>query len=324
MTNIVQSAGLGPSFAALVLGLACTSSAPPTVDAGAVDAMPPPPPLFSDHGMPAGTDLRFRSVGERLVYAPGGYSSAIQPGSRGPLDTVTGPNFGFALTSEDLYNWFLLRPPGDVVYETTFHADGLDCPNILAEAMTAGSIVLAMGGDPSTAGAACTLLWVRRLAGGPRYETVYRRGFTAATLLDSLRATETDRSFVVTALSATEGSYAYAASRVIPGPGDPMEAFETRIETSGPGELAAQAEALSAAGYVITAAVWSGANLTLVGTKPMGMNTTFTAKVNTDLESPQVRPALFTLLAEGYAPVSLTLTPEPLKMHLIGQKVRSP
>jgi len=310
---------------ALALGCGCTSSTAPAPDAGAFEAGAPPP-LFSDHGMPPGTDVRFRGVGQLLALAPGGFTSGIQRGLRGAITTTTGPSFGLAMTGEDLYTLYLLRLPGAVVFETTFHPDGIDCPDILSEAVSGGNVVLGMGGDPGLADAACTLMWVRRLAGGPQYQTVYRRGLTAAALLDSLRDTDVARSFVVTALSPVDGGYAYVASRVPPQPGAALEQFETRMETAALGELATQAEALSAAGFVITAAVWNGNNLTLLGTRAAGTSRTLTAKVDSELLSPDVGPALASQLAQGYAPVSLTYShaSSDLRMYLIGQKARSP
>lgn len=311
--------------AVLLLGLALACSSPTAVpDAGAFDAGAPPP-FFSDHGLPPGTDLRFRGVGERLTLAPGGFGSGIQRGQRGAIEISTGPAIGLAMAGEDLYELFFVRQPRAIAYETTFHPDGIDCPEILSEAVAMGSLVLGLGGDPGMADTACILMWVRRLAGGPQYETVYRRRVTPAALLDSLRDTDVARSFVVTALAPVEDGYAYAASRVLPPPGSPIERFETRIETVSRDELAAQAEALSAAGFVITAAAWSGDRLTLVGTHRAGTGTAFSSRA-TELQSPEVRPALVSLMADGYAPVSLTYSHASgeLRMYLIGQKPRSP
>jgi len=301
------------------LAAAC-SSQPGQPDRG--DAAPPDGP---EAGPP---DLRFRGVGRALTYiGPGFYGSAPQPGQRGGIRTFEGAEFPIGWIDKDGFHQFLmLTSPSLPRYSTVTVADAAICPELLAGATAENRLLLAFGGNLTARDSRCGIISVKQLEGGPSYNYI-RGGISSpsspAEIVQQLQADETTRSMVVTAISEVDTLYTFVAEGLSVSPGEPLEQFETRIETPTLAEVADRAEALSRDGFVITASTWTGGNYALVGTRPVGSVAQYTAVFRDGGRGGG--EAMVGLTRDGYAPVSFTfgrVSDDDGAWMLIGQKPR--
>ncbi len=252
-------------------------------------------------------DLRFKGVGQSLVLRGGGIGGGTTPG----------PSEIFTWTGRGLIPWGLIAGGGffvdflygasqTAVYQDMLWALGGRCPDYLSQALAANTVILALDGDPYQENAACTILGVGQPDGGPALQYLTEDAVPLSHLLDTLTTSPQGRSFVVTALFQVDaGLYTYVAESVGPLSDGGYEAFDTVIQTPLVTDLAAAAEDIADAGYVITASAWQGEpTYLLVGTRPVGATAAHATRtvMTDDLTYGGDAQAM---LDDGYVPVSL-------------------
>lgn len=276
-----------------------------------------------DGGAAAPLDLRFRGVGGALISLGGEIVGAgAGAGQPGGIRVFEGASFGVAGLGAQGFLLKMLAAPGLARHSTTMVIEGVACPERLEDAVASNSLVLGLGGNPLERGAPCTILTVRRLAGGPRYQYLHGGTRPAAGIVARLQSDETTRSMVVTAISEVGSLYTFVATGLAAAEGSPAEQFETRVETPALTEVGERAEALSSDGFVITASTWTGGPYALVGTRPVGSTARYTATV---LDAGPAGEGIARLVHDGYAPVSITsgLLPDgKYTVKVVGQKPR--
>lgn len=261
----------GAATALVLLAAACGHDVPSTcVDCDAGNAVQP------DGGSDAGSaplDLRFRGAQAGLVLA----GDVLGAG-----DNLALTERGTAFTVADLEALGFLRlqisprAPGEQYVSTTV-ATGDQCPTFFSSLMDGHFVVSGIGGDPALP--TCTLSAVAA-DGGPTYTYLSDTGSSLDALAARLAADDVSRSYVVTAISATDGGVAYVAESIGPLPDGGLESFESQIAVADETNFNAQVEALADAGYVITAANSSFRNFVLVGTRPTGSITQHAANAS--------------------------------------------
>ncbi len=280
----------------------------------------------SDGGVPGlPLDLRFKAVGQSLVASFPSFGGFVVGGPIGGGQTwMLQAAIVEGFTVEDSYLVVPLRIPSQqTFYQSSLSWSGYGCPQALSDALTGGSnVVFGLGGDPQQTDASCSILAVGQLNGGPVFEYLSADYATASDILENLA--QYQNSFVVTALFEVDaGFYTFVSESVEHLPDGGHEQFETRIDTPLVADLAADAEALADAGYIITASAWRGQPYyTLVGTRPAGSSAAYSTMtvVTTELN---YGADLVTLLSNGYAPVSFMFADLPdggSDARLIGEK----
>jgi hypothetical protein len=244
----------------------------------------------SDGGTAPAIDVRFRGIGNALSFDSRFEVGPSEDETTGPMVCTVGGISPGPGPLECLY----VRPPGGT-YTTYIINGAADCTDIISQVFARNLMVLSFGG-------ACKLLAAGIPDGGPG--TVNYYGTKAMSDLQS--AAELKRT-VVTAISAADGGYTYAAE----GLADVQESYERSVVTAAPSDLSARATALASGGYVITASTWDGVQYTLVGTKPTGSMASYRAEVRTGVADADLNRTASDLLSAGYALMGLLVVANP-------------
>lgn len=272
-------------------------------------------------------DVRFRGVGHALSpdWSTGATGGTIA-GVPGPIAWWEGIGLtAWGITLPDFMSTAGLVTSSDSTQRTLTQSwEGADCPSLIQSAMTANAAILGIGGDPDSTGTACTFFGVAPdAATSPRFEYMSGKAQEPPSIEATLSADSAARSFVVTALvEVADGKYSFIAESVGPVAGV-YEQFQTAIRAIDLTTLAAQVEALSAAGYGITASAWTGGKYTIVGTRPAtGAKPRSSRVIISNIADH--RTEIQALLADGFAPVSVTLATTPgsdtPSIYVIGQR----
>jgi hypothetical protein len=254
-------------------------------------------------------DIRFKGIGQGQLT---GFTLLGGAATSGSADTFTWTGWGlmtWGLLGDS--GFFLLGgmydPAQTSLYTNTLWSLGAQCPENFGQALANNYVITGLYGDPSSENSFCTILGTVAADAGPRFQYLTQGAVSAGQILDRLTSSSSGRSYVVTAIFATDaGLYTYVAESLGQLSDGGYEAFDTVIESPSVVALANEAANLADAGYVITASDWKGGtNYTLVGTRPVNSSATHSTLTMTT-DDVTFFTQVISMFADGFVPVSLT------------------